>query len=74
MIVRTIDEIIGTENETTAETWSSRRFLLKKDGMGFSYSETKIIWKRSIVSVVTVKSKLLQMGKYTPSKTAPCML
>jgi L-ectoine synthase len=42
MIVRKIDEIIGTENETKAETWSSRRFLLKKDGMGFSYSETII--------------------------------
>ena len=42
MIVRNIDEIIGTENETKAETWSSRRFLLKKDEMGFSYSETII--------------------------------
>lgn len=42
MIVRTLDEIIGTENEMKAETWSSRRFLLKKDGMGFSFHETII--------------------------------
>lgn len=42
MIVRTLNEIIGTENETTSETWASRRYLLKKDGMGFSFHETII--------------------------------
>ncbi len=42
MIVRNLDEIIGSENETKADTWSSRRFLLKKDGMGFSFHETII--------------------------------
>jgi len=42
MIVRTLDEIMGTESETTTETWSSRRMLLKKDGMGFSFHETII--------------------------------
>ena len=35
MIVRTLEEILGSENETKAETWTSRRFLLKKDGMAF---------------------------------------
>ncbi|HLQ95884.1 MAG TPA: ectoine synthase [Pseudogracilibacillus sp.] len=42
MIVRHLNEIKGTENETKAETWSSRRFLLKKDNMGFSFHETII--------------------------------
>lgn len=42
MIVRTLDEIIDTENDVKAETWASRRFLLKKDGMGFSFHETTI--------------------------------
>ncbi|HLR22753.1 MAG TPA: ectoine synthase [Pseudogracilibacillus sp.] len=42
MIVRNIEDIIGTENETKAETWSSRRMLLRKDGMGFSFHETII--------------------------------
>src|SRR5699024_12006833 len=41
-IVRNIEDIIGTENETKAETWSSRRMLLRKDGMGFSFHETII--------------------------------
>ncbi|NGP43880.1 ectoine synthase [Bacillaceae bacterium SIJ1] len=42
MIVRHLQDIIGTENETTAETWSSRRMLLKKDQMGFSFHDTVI--------------------------------
>lgn len=42
MIVRTLEEIIGTENEVKADTWSSRRFLLEEDGMGFSFHETII--------------------------------
>jgi len=44
MIVRRLEEIIGSENDVHAETgtWVSRRLLLKKDGMGFSYSDTTI--------------------------------
>lgn len=44
MIVRTLDEIKGSENDVKAETgaWVSRRMLLKKDGMGFSFHDTKI--------------------------------
>ena len=44
MIVRTLDEIIGTDRDVKAETgtWVSRRFLLKKDKMGFSFHETTI--------------------------------
>lgn len=40
MIVRTLQEISGTERETSAETWTSRRLLLKGDGMGFSLHDT----------------------------------
>lgn len=42
MIVRSLDELTGTERETRAETWSSRRFLLREDGMGFSLHDTII--------------------------------
>lgn len=42
MIVRTLDEVIGTENEVKADTWVSRRLLLKDDNMGFSYHDTII--------------------------------
>lgn len=44
MIVRHLDEIIGSERDVHAENgnWVSRRFLLKGDGMGFSFHETTI--------------------------------
>lgn len=42
MIVRSLDDLIATDRETNAETWSSRRFLLKSDGMGFSLHDTII--------------------------------
>lgn len=44
MIVRTLEEIIGSERDVCAENgnWVSRRFLLKDDGMGFSFHETTI--------------------------------
>ena len=40
MIVRILNEIAGTDRETSAETWTSRRLLLKADGMGFSLHDT----------------------------------
>ncbi|MEN8136250.1 MAG: ectoine synthase [Thermodesulfobacteriota bacterium] len=44
MIIRTLQEIIGSEREINAENgnWTSRRFLLQKDGMGFSFHDTII--------------------------------
>jgi len=40
MIVRHLDELRGTEREVETPNWVSRRFLLAKDGMGFSMHET----------------------------------
>ncbi|HRP75517.1 MAG TPA: ectoine synthase [Rhodocyclaceae bacterium] len=44
MIVRRLDEIIGTDRDVRAAkgTWVSRRLLLRDDGMGFSFHETTI--------------------------------
>ena len=45
MIVRTLkDDILGTPAEVKAETgtWTSRRLLLAKDKMGFSFHDTLI--------------------------------
>lgn len=42
MIVRTLSQITGTAREVAAETWTSRRLLLKEDGMGFSLHETVV--------------------------------
>ena len=40
MIVRSLDEIIGTDRDVQAPTWCSRRFVLAKEGVGFSMHET----------------------------------
>lgn len=42
MIVKNVKDVIGTEHEVITETWLSRRVLLQKDGMGFSFHETVI--------------------------------
>jgi L-ectoine synthase len=40
--VRTLGETLGSEREVVAETWTSRRLLLRADGMGFSLHDTVI--------------------------------
>lgn len=42
MIVRSLNEIKGTERDVKTEKWASRRLLTKRDGLGFSLSETII--------------------------------
>lgn len=42
MIVRRLDEIRGTDRDVKGPTFSSRRLLLRSDGMGFSFHDTII--------------------------------
>lgn len=42
MIVRYIEAIKSTDREVVTDDWTSRRLLLAKDGMGFSFHETEI--------------------------------
>ncbi|MCG5548699.1 ectoine synthase [Halorhodospira halochloris] len=42
MIVRHLDDIRGSEREVETDNFISRRFILKNDGMGFSFHETII--------------------------------
>ena len=44
MIVRTTDEITGTDRDVTSEdgNWTSKRIILGGDGVGFSFHETVI--------------------------------
>jgi L-ectoine synthase len=37
-----LKDLIGTERDVEGPGWKSRRLLLKKDGMGFSFHETII--------------------------------
>ncbi len=40
MIVRTLGEVLGTEREVKATTWTSRRLFLAHEHMGFSLHDT----------------------------------
>jgi L-ectoine synthase len=42
MIVRYLEDLVGTDDDVRAPTFHSRRLLLKKDGMGFSFHDTII--------------------------------
>ena len=42
MIVKRLEDITGTDQEVDAGNWTSRRFLLRRDGMGFSMHDTVI--------------------------------
>lgn len=42
MIVRTLDEIRGTDRDVAGDGWRSRRLLLAADGMGFSLHDTTV--------------------------------
>ncbi len=43
MIVRSLEEITGSERDVSGPGWKSRRLLLASDGMGFSLTDTIIL-------------------------------
>jgi len=42
MIVRRLQDVIGTEGEVDGGNWVSRRLILARDGMGYSVHDTVI--------------------------------
>lgn len=42
MIVRSLEDVKGTERDVQTPNWASRRLLLKSDRMGFSLHETTV--------------------------------
>lgn len=42
MIVRKLDDIIGTERDVDTDGWNSRRLILSNDNMGYSVHDTVI--------------------------------
>ena len=42
MIVRTLDEITGTDLDVRGHGWRARRLFVRDDGIGFSLSETTV--------------------------------
>jgi len=59
MIVKHLNNLLGTLDDVDTETWNSRRLLLAKDKMGFSLNDTLIkegtetlIWYKNHVEAV----------------------
>jgi len=59
MIVKHVSDIAGTEKEVDTKTWSSRRLLVRSDGLRFSLNHTVIkagtetpIWYKNHVEAV----------------------
>lgn len=59
MIVRTLDDIVGSARDVRAPTWSSRRLILADDRVGFSLHDTIIdagtettMWYRNHIEAV----------------------
>ena len=42
MLVRKLENIVGTDADVDTEGWNSRRLILKNDGMGYSVHDTII--------------------------------
>lgn len=42
MIVRSLDEVVGSERDVAGQGWRSRRLLLRDDGLGFSLHDTTV--------------------------------
>ena len=42
MIIRSLDDIDGSERDVHGDGWRSRRLLVRDDGMGFSLGDTTV--------------------------------
>lgn len=42
MIIRSLDEVLGTDRDVVGDGWRSRRLMLRRDGLGFSLHDTSV--------------------------------
>jgi L-ectoine synthase len=42
MIIRSLDEVVGTDRDVAGDGWRSRRLMLRRDGLGFSLHDTTV--------------------------------
>ncbi len=81
MIVRRLAEVLDTDREVAAATWTSRRLLLAGDGLGFSLHDTLIkagtsteMWYRHHVEAVYCvegRGRILHLADGAESEISP---
>ncbi len=81
MIVKQLQDIIGTDADVDTPTWNSRRLLLARDGMGYSVhdtiikegTETHIHYRHHLEAVYLIEgegeAETVADGKVYPLKT-----
>jgi len=42
VIVRTLDEVVGSDRDVAGKGWRSRRLLLRREQLGFSFHDTTV--------------------------------
>ena len=42
MIVRSLEDVVGSDRDVEGEVWRSRRLLLRRDELGFSLHDTTV--------------------------------
>jgi L-ectoine synthase len=73
VIVRTLDDILGSDRDVDGGNWSSRRLCLADDGMGFSMhdtvlragTETHMWYKNHLEGVYCIEGKATLEDKAT---------
>jgi L-ectoine synthase len=73
VIVRTLEDIVGTDRDVDGGNWSSRRLSLAEDGMGFSMhdtvlragTETHMWYKHHLEGVYCIEGKATLEDKAT---------
>ncbi|MCM3570847.1 ectoine synthase [Neobacillus mesonae] len=78
MIVKTLEEVKGTVDHVEDKTWESRRFILEKDGVGFSMHDTiiyagteSIFWYKYHIEAVYCIEGEGEIEDLTNGKTYP---
>ena len=78
MIVRQLNDIQDSEHDAHGETWTSRRLLLAKDGVGFSLHDTVMkagtettMWYKNHIEAVYVIEGEGELQDLVNHKTYP---
>ena len=65
MIIRTLEEVVGTDRDVAGDGWRSRRLLLKRDAMGFSLHDTVVEagWEKEMEYANHLEACYLMQGE-----------
>lgn len=76
MIVRYKEDIINSEQHVETDIWTSTRFFIKKDGLGFSLHETvieadteQVLWYKNHIEAVIITEGKAEIENFETGET-----